>query len=93
MTKQPTLQEVEIELYRQQRIKNIKEWGVTRRVPCPSCGAQISEDCHTEPGWYPKPDGHSARRKLAQQKVEERAAMLTETLTEHAETLRRLGES
>jgi len=55
----------EIEWYKQERIKNIHEYGITRQVPCPSCNAPIGEDCHTEPGWYPKPDGHSARRKAA----------------------------
>ena len=55
----------EIEGYKQERIKNIKEWGRVRRVPCPDCGAPIGEDCHTDPGWYPNPRGHAARRRLA----------------------------
>lgn len=61
----PDSEAEEAEFYRQKRIRDIAEWGVTRRVPCPVCGAKVGEDCHSEPGWYPNPNGHAVRRRNA----------------------------
>ena len=63
-------QVAEAEWYREKRILDIREWGITRLVPCPTCGAKVAEDCHTEPGWHPIPDGHAQRRKNARMTCE-----------------------
>ena len=64
MSKTPE-EQAEAEWYREKRILDIREWGITRQVTCSTCGAAVGYDCHTEPGWHPIPEGHAQRRKDA----------------------------
>jgi hypothetical protein len=60
------------EWWQERRRETILMAGHYRRVPCPKCGAQIGEDCHS-PAWHVG-NFHAARRKLADMTPEERAA-------------------
>ena len=52
----------------EKRRNDVREWGITRQVPCPKCNAGIGEDCHSEPLYHIQPAGHAERRRLARQK-------------------------
>lgn len=58
-----TITQEEREHWRQQRIKTIREDGAVRRHPCPTCPAEVGEDCFS-PSFYTG-QFHVARKKLA----------------------------
>lgn len=47
-----------------ERREQILMEGRVLRTECPTCGADVGEECHTEPGWWPT-KAHAKRLQAA----------------------------